>query len=156
MTVLKNHINLSITSRRFFLPLLFLLLFSKSSCSKKSQYQNPYLQNLSFSYEINLNLPLYNSLKYANNSVLVDVDHVGIKGVIVFNTGSGYVAFEASDPNHSPSACSQMQPDQFTAKCSCENNEYNLHNGQIIRGTGNYGMKPYRISKSGNILRIYN
>ncbi len=130
------------------------ILFWMSSCSKNQTYQNEFLENVSFNIEINLDLPEYNSLKYANNSVLVQ--NIGIKGVIVFNTGNGYNAFEASDPNHYPSSCSQMQPNQFTCKCDCEDNQYSLHTGQITHGTGQYSLKAYHVSQSGNRLRIYN
>ena len=132
--------------------LLGFLLFS--ACKKRTKYSNPYLENVSFSIEINLDLPEYTPLKYANNSILVH--NAGIKGVIVFNTGNGYNAFEASDPNHYPSACSTMQPNQFTCKCDCEDNTYSLHTGQLSSGNGDYGLKPYHIVKSGNKLIISN
>ena len=132
---------------------LFLLITSLS-CSKNRQYKNPYLNNLSFSVEINMDLPEYSTLKFANNSVLVH--QIGIKGVIVFNTGNAYIAFEASDPNHFPNNCSQMQPNQFTCKCQCENNEYSLYNGHSIKGKREYPMKTYKIHRSNNLLRIYN
>ena len=130
------------------------LLFLIFSCEKQPKYSNPFLENPSFSIEVNMDLPEYQSLKYANNSVLVY--NVGIKGVLVFNTGSSYVAYEASDPNHFPSDCSQMQPNQFTCKCDCEENQYSLYTGQLTEGTGEYGLKPYHISQNGNRLRISN
>jgi len=133
---------------------IIFILIGISSCSKNQTYQNEYLDEVSFSIEINLDLPEYASLKYANNSIIVH--NVGIKGVIVFNTGSGYNAFEASDPNHFPSSCSQMVPNQFTCQCDCEENQYSLYTGQITQGEGPYSMKPYHVSQSGNYLRIYN
>jgi len=130
------------------------ILFLIFSCAKQSEYSNPYLDDVSFSIEINMDLPEYQSLKFANNSVLVY--NVGIKGAIVFNTGSGYVAYEASDPNHYPDDCSQMQPNQFTCKCECEGNQYSLYTGQLVEGSGQYNLKAYRISQTGNKLRITN
>jgi len=134
--------------------LLLLAILLQFSCSKKQKYSNPYLENVSFSINVDMDLPEYSSLKFANNSVLVY--NVGIKGVLVFNSGSGYVAFEASDPNHHPSNCSQMRPNQFTCKCSCEDNKYSLYDGQLVEGSGTYTLKQYHISQSGNNLRIYN
>ena len=131
-----------------------LILFLIISCKKQPKYNNPYLTDVSFSIEINMDLPEYESLKFANNSVLVY--NVGIKGAIVFNTGSGYVAYEASDPNHYPNDCSQMQPNQFTCQCDCEENQYSLHTGQLTKGSGEYALKPYRVSQTGNKLRISN
>ena len=134
--------------------LFLLLVLSLFSCKKKQVYHNPYLEDIGFSININMDLPEYAPLKYANNSVLVH--NVGLKGVIVFNTGTGYNAFEASDPNHYPSPCSTMQPNQFTCKCDCEDNTYSLHTGQLTHGNGEYSLKAYHISQSGNSLRISN
>jgi nitrite reductase/ring-hydroxylating ferredoxin subunit len=124
------------------------------ACKKNEIAKNPYLEDVNFSVEINLDLPEYISLKYANNSVLIH--NAGIKGIIVFNNGNGYNAFEASDPNHYPNNCSQMQPNQFTCTCNCEDNQYSLYTGQITHGDGKYSLKPYHISQSGNRLRISN
>jgi len=125
-----------------------------SGCSKNTTYNNPYLEDVHFSIEINMDLPEYAPLHYANNSVLVQ--NVGIKGVIIFYTGNSYQAFEASDPNHYPSDCSQMQPNQFTCQCPCEDNQYSLYTGQIIEGDGTYSLKAYHVSQYGNTLRISN
>lgn len=143
--------SLSIMNSKFLLLAIFFILFA---CKKNEIDKNPYLENISFSIEINLDLPEYASLKYANNSVLVH--NAGIKGILVFNNGNGYNAFEASDPNHFPGDCSQMHPNQFTCTCDCENNQYSLYTGQITRGEGKYSLKPYHIHLSGNRLRIYN
>jgi len=134
--------------------LFIFLILSLFSCKKKQVYNNPYLEDVSFSISINMDLPEYAPLKYANNSVLVH--NIGLNGVIVFNTGTGYNAFEASDPNHYPSSCSTMQPNQFTCKCDCEDNTYSLHTGQLTHGNGEYSLKAYHISQSGNSLRISN
>ncbi len=134
--------------------LLLTIIISFLSCSKTQQDRNPYLKDVSFGREINLDLPQYSSLKFANNSVLIR--DIGIKGVIVFNTGSQFMAWEASDPNHYPSSCSTMEPQQFTCSCPCEGNKYSLFDGQIINGEGHYTLKPYHISPNGNILYIYN
>ncbi len=130
------------------------LLLSLWACDKNKPDQNPYLENIGFSREINLDLPEYSSLKFANNSIIVH--NVGIKGVIVFNTGNSFLAWEASDPNHYPSDCSTMTPNQFTCECSCEGNKYSLYDGQKISGDGNYSLKPYHIYQNGNILTISN
>jgi len=131
-----------------------LVLLSLFSCDKRREYNNKYLDDVSFSINLNLDLPEYSRLKFANNSVLVH--NAGIKGVLVFYSGSSYFAYEASDPNHYPSACSQMQPNQFTCECDCESNQYSLYTGQVTHGDGEYPLKPYLISLSGNVLHISN
>jgi len=131
-----------------------LLILSLHSCKKKSIHNNPYLQDVNFFIEINMDLPEYAPLRYANNSVLIQ--NVGIKGVIVFYTGNAYLAYEASDPNHFPNSCSKMIPNQFTCQCNCENNQYSLYTGQLTNGEGDFGLKPYHISQNANLLRISN
>ncbi len=135
------------------LIILFLIVLL-SACHKKTAYQNPYLENVKFSIQINLDLPEYSALKFANNSVLVR--NAGIKGVLVFNSGNGFLAYEASDPNHYPSSCSTMQPNQFTCSCSCEDNTYSLYTGQLTKGTGQYSLKPYHIAQNNQTLSISN
>jgi nitrite reductase/ring-hydroxylating ferredoxin subunit len=130
------------------------MIFLQISCAKNNKYENPYLEDIGFSIQVNMDLPEYSQLKFANNSVLVH--NIGIKGVIIFYSGSTYVAYEASDPNHFPTTCSQMVPNQFTCKCTCEENKYSLYDGQVISGEGQYPMKPYHITQNGNMLRIYN
>ena len=153
LTKSLNHLLNSLKMKKIIVLLVMFSLLN-SACKKNTTYNNPYLEDVSFSIEINMDLPEYAPLKFANNSVLVH--NVGIKGVIVFNTGNSYNAFEASDPNHYPSACSTMQPNQFTCKCDCENNTYSLHTGQLSSGEGKYSLKAYHVSQSGNKLRISN
>jgi hypothetical protein len=53
-----------------------------------------------------MNLPAYSNLQYPSNAIYYAGQ--GIRGVYVFNTGSGYNAFEAACPNQALSACSTM------------------------------------------------
>jgi nitrite reductase/ring-hydroxylating ferredoxin subunit len=59
-----------------------------------------------------------------------------IRGVYVFNTGSGYNAFEAACPNQALSACSTMTLG-INVVCSCDNNEYSLFTG-LSQGGSQY------------------
>ncbi len=140
--------------KKSYLLIIISIYITLLSCTKTKQERNPYLKDISFSREINLDLPQYSPLKFANNSVLIP--EIGIKGVIIINTGNQFLAWEASDPNHYPSTCSRMNPNQFTCSCDCEGNKYSLYDGQLIDGEGNYTLKPYHISLSGNILFVYN
>ncbi len=123
------------------------------SCGKQKT-NNPYLDEVSFRVEINLDLPQYETLNYSGTALYIP--RGGIKGIIVVNTGSNFLAFEASDPNHYPNDCSRMQVSGLNAVCSCENNTYSLSNGQPVTSGLSYGMKPYRVSKNGANLIVYN
>ncbi|SHN77970.1 Ferredoxin subunit of nitrite reductase or a ring-hydroxylating dioxygenase [Flavobacterium fryxellicola] len=101
--------------------------------------------------DINMKLPSYSNLKFVSNSVIIP--GLGIRGVIVFNTGSGYNAFDAACPNQVLSPCSTMTIKGIKAVCTCDNEEYNLFTGQ---GTLQYPMKQYRVQVNGDVLRVYN
>lgn len=130
----------------------FSFLMILFSCSDSGPVNNnPYIQNISFTVDINMNLPLYSNLLYTSNAVYYPGK--GIKGLIIFNTGSGYNAFDAACPNQTQTTCSTMAINGIEAVCSCDNKTYSLFSGQ---GGLQYPMKQYRVEVNGNVLRIYN
>jgi nitrite reductase/ring-hydroxylating ferredoxin subunit len=131
------------------LSVLFLIFFS---CSDNGPINtNPFIPNYTFTVDVNMNLPSYSKLLYPSNAVYYAGK--GVKGLIIFNTGSGYNAFDAACPNQTPSTCSPMTIDGIDAVCSCDNKTYSLFSGQ---GSLQYFMKQYRVEVNGNVLRIYN
>jgi nitrite reductase/ring-hydroxylating ferredoxin subunit len=131
------------------LSVLFLIFFS---CSDNGPINtNPFIPNYTFTVDVNMNLPSYSKLLYPSNAVYYAGK--GVKGLIIFNTGSGYNAFDAACPNQTPSTCSPMTIDGIDAVCSCDNKTYSLFSGQ---GSLQYPMKQYRVEVNGNVLRIYN
>jgi hypothetical protein len=94
---------------RYSLLLSAFFLFALVCCDNDTGRRNPYLQEIRFRYEINLNLPLYSPLLTTGNPVYIGNTGVGIRGVFVMNAGFDiYRAFEASCPNHAPNTCSTM------------------------------------------------
>lgn len=138
----------------------YLLLLSLLSCSSSNIERNPYLQEIRFSYTVNINLPAYNGLKTPLNPVHINASGVGLKGVIIINTGSSsYLAWEAACPNHLPSACVAMQVKGIEANCSCDNNVYSLVNGSVLSTDSDKNQYPllnYAVSVSGNYVTISN
>lgn len=137
--------------------MLFLLL----SCSGDPGTRNPYLQELGFRYEINLNLPLYSPLNNTGSPVYIGSAGTGIRGIFVMNSGFDvFRAFEASCPNHPPSSCSTLELDGQNAVCPCEGYEYSLFTGQLLNRPGDgsryYNLLEYRANLSGDILTITN
>jgi nitrite reductase/ring-hydroxylating ferredoxin subunit len=137
---------------------LYLLVFIITlSCSDNSADNKNcrFLLNVGVNVSINMSLPQYSQLQFISNSVYVP--NVGNAGIIVTNTGSGYLAWDASDPNHSPNNCSTLTISGLNAVCSCEDNTYSLVTGQLI-GSGNLQcpLKNYKVEKSGSNLMIYN
>ena len=130
-------------------------------CDSDSGQRNPYLREVGFRFEINLNLPLYSPLNTIGNPVYIENSGVGIRGVYVMNTGFDiFRAFEASCPNHAPNSCSTTALDGQNARCGCEDYEYSLFTGQMLNrpddGNRYYDMLEYRASLSGSTVTISN
>ncbi len=137
------------------IAVLSLFLLVSLGCSKdRVNNNNPYLANLSFSVQVNMNLPLYSNLQFAGNSVKVNETNVGNRGIIVFNTGSGYVAFDGACPNQALSSCSTLTLNSSTATCPCDDAIYSLYNGQAPGQQ--YPLKQYRTEVSGNTVIVSN
>lgn len=133
--------------------LFIVLLFAIAACEKSNfNNNNPYIPNYSFSIVINMDLPEYSNLKFPSNGKLIL--NGGAKGVIVFNTGSGYVAYDAACPNQAFTACPAMTVSGINAICSCDNAKYNLFTGQAPGLQ--YPMKPYQAESNGNSIRVFN
>jgi len=134
-----------------------LFLFFLSSCDKNSTNRNPYLQEISFRFDLNLNLPLYSSLTNTGSAVYVGNAAVGTRGAFVINTGfNSYMAWEASCPNHAPSSCSSLRINGVTASCTCEDYQYSLATGQPLTEGATYSLLFYKVQQNGTQVRIYN
>ena len=136
--------------------ILFTFLLVFMGCDKHNfSNNNPYLPNYSFAYNINMSLPQYSSLQFPSNAVYVNAGNTGIRGVFVFNTGGGYVAFDAACPNQALTSCSTMTLNGINVICPCDNVSYSLFSGQA-QGM-QYPMKQYRVEQLDNFnLRVYN
>jgi len=128
-------------------------LFFLGCSDNENSNKNPYIPNRTFSVQLNLNLPLYINLKSPGNGIYYS--DAGIKGIIVFNTGNGYNAYDAACPNQEISSCSTMTIKGINALCACDSKEYNLFTGQGD-GTVTYPMKQYRVEASEGLIRVYN
>jgi nitrite reductase/ring-hydroxylating ferredoxin subunit len=134
-----------------FVLIAFSMLFGCSTNSTTNN--NPYIPNYTVNVDINMNLPQYSDLKYVSNAVYIP--NQGARGIIVFNSGSGYNAFDAACPNQALSSCSTMTiKGGIMALCACDNAEYSLFTGQS-KGK-QYPLKQYRVEVNGNLLKVYN
>lgn len=130
-----------------------LLLFS---CSKNDDHNSNcnFLLNIGVSTSLNLNLPQYNELNFISNPIYIS--GFGNGGIIVTNTGTGYVAFDAADPNHIPNSCSTLTITGLEGVCGCDDaNKYSLFTGQPLENSNlRCGLKAYRAELSGSNLII--
>lgn len=143
---------------------LFLLWLGSvflSACEAGSANRNPYLPEVGFSFNINLNLPLYSSLKIPLNTLYIGNEGAGIKGILIINTGAGFMAWEASCPNHAPSDCSTLTVvEGINCQCACENYKYSLitgvYNAAAVPEQKPYPLLNYRANLNGEVLVISN
>ncbi|RSK41813.1 hypothetical protein [Mangrovimonas spongiae] len=140
---------------------LFAFIFV-TSCSKSDDDNdnNQNLPNVAFDTGtlINTNLPQFNNLTFPNNPVVIDNSAYGINGIVVMNTGSGYNAFEITDPNHNLRTCSKLTVEGIIATCNCDDdNSYDVLTGLGREGTtGQYALRRYFVEVNGNIIRVWN
>jgi len=134
----------------FFLLMLFPMFFG---CTPNTiNNNNPYLPNYTFTIDINMNLPAYSNLLYPSNAVYYPGQ--GVRGIFIFNTGSGYNAFDAGCPNQTLGSCSTMTIKGINSLCACDSAEYSLFTGQSAGKQ--YPLKQYRVEVNGTVLRVYN
>ncbi|MCL9768836.1 hypothetical protein NAT47_00225 [Flavobacterium sp. HXWNR69] len=135
--------------------LLLLLSFFLSCDTDNFTNNNPYIPGYGFNVNINMNLPQFSNLQFPSNGVYIGNAGVGVRGIFVFNTGSGYVAYDAACPNQELSSCSTMTLSGIDAICPCDNVRYSLFSGQA-QGM-QYPMKRYRVEQLDEFsLRVYN
>lgn len=134
--------------------------FVSLSCSKSENYDVNcnYLLNVGILTSLNLNLAQYNQLNFTSNPVYVPNEGNG--GLFVNNTGTGYVAFDAADPNIPFGECSILIIEGIEAVSSVDCqviNRYNLITGQPMQNPElRCSLKPYFIERIGSELFISN
>ena len=121
--------------------------------------RNPYLTNVKFNLQINLNLPSYDLLRFAGGSMRLNQG--GVNGILVFNlNGNDYLTWDASCPNHALKDCSKLKIFGVIAECSCEDYQYSLATGQLLNSDGKtknpHPMLFYSVRSSNNQLFISN
>ena len=135
---------------------LITLLFL--GCSRNDDNNNNcnFLFNVGVSRGLNLNFVEYSDLNFISTPVYVPGEGNG--GLIVTNTGTGFVAFDAADPNHQPNSCSILTISGLEGVCGCTDaNKYSLFTGQPLENSElRCGLKAYRAELNGDILFISN
>jgi hypothetical protein len=146
-----------------FLTICLVLFTIVSSCKKDdddNDEQNQNIPNVAFDTGglINTNLPQYNQMQFAGNSVVLSNTY-GINGVVVYYAGgSNYSAFELSDPSHPITDCSNLTVSQGAATCNCDDDKsFSIVTGLAFNGTSSQlPLKRYSVEVSGNIIRVFN
>lgn len=133
--------------------LLLFLPFAFGCESVSINNRNPNIPNYTVYLQINMSLPGYSNLQFPSNHI-IDYSQ-GARGIVVFNNGTGFVAFDLACPNQAFASCTTpMTISGIEATCDCDNTVYNLFSGQSPGQQ--YPMKQYRVDISGNTLIITN
>lgn len=137
--------------------LFVLTSFILVACSKNDDNNTncKFLLNIGVNVSVNLNLPQYSQLQFISNSVYIS--NAGNKGVIVTNSGTGFLAWDAADPNHAQQSCSVLSGTGLEGTCGCTDaNTYSFITGQSLGSALPCTLKRYRVEQSGNTLFITN
>ncbi len=139
--------------RYIYLFVSILVITSSCSNTDDDNQRNPFLLDINF----NLQLSAIQVLDLEIPSNPIYVANGGLRGFFVINTGSGILAWEATDPNHTPNDCSTMVIDGINVVCQCEDaHSYNLFTGQANGEALEYTMLPYQVSISGSNITVFN
>ncbi|MEG0849099.1 Rieske (2Fe-2S) protein [Flavobacterium plurextorum] len=136
--------------KKIFLIIAFVSILFSCSDSERSN-KNPYIPNYPVNLSVDMNLPAYSNLKFVSNGVIIP--NYGAKGIIIFNAGGTYNAFDAACPNQDLNSCVAMTIEGINAVCSCDKTSYSLFTGL---GGKDYPLKQYRVEVSGTVIRVYN
>lgn len=115
--------------------------------------RNPFILDTNFSVQLG---PTDTSdLQFPTNAVFVP--NAGFNGVYVINNGTGFFAWEATDPNHIPENCSTLSRNGTEVTCQCEDeNSYNLLTGQSVGQVLDYPLLQYRVTSNNGTIVISN
>ena len=138
--------------------LALLLIVLLCACESSNVNYNPYIPNLKFDKTINLDLPLYDNIKFSSGSV--ELIGVGVCGTVLFNFNSDILAWEQCPPNHAVnSSCPKLNISGVQLSCECTQNLYSLATGQLLNNidqNNKYPLVRYRTERVGSSLRVYN
>ncbi len=133
--------------KKFVLVAFFLSLISCGGDDANNQY----LPNIAVNVQINLNLPQYSDLLVGGGSAYASG---GIKGLIIYNTGTNYVAFDRACPHLTLQACSQMTIESIFMVCPCDGARFQIIDGAPENGNIRESARFYNVTKNGNTLYI--
>lgn len=151
------------------LKYILIALLPLLNCSCYKNPTNPYI-NTFVDFEINLNQSDYYDLNFSGNFVYVTggVDS-NSWGIIIYRMPTGDLDFRAYDrfPPNNPYACQDehgnykrltVTDDKIIVIDSCNNIKYNILDGSILDGDGQYELIQYQCiyNQDKNTLHVRN
>jgi len=81
----------------------------------------------------------------------------GVAGIIVYNTGSGYVAYDRCSTVNPEKRCAvEVDDTEITLEDPCSGAKFDIRNGMPSLAPAKRPLKPYQAIKEGNIIRVVN
>ncbi|MGC6431907.1 MAG: hypothetical protein ACON5F_12755 [Jejuia sp.] len=115
-----------------------------------------FLLDVAINEPINLSFPQFGVLTSPGALYVPSAQN---RGLIVVNTGTGFTAFDAADPNHVFEGCSILTVSGFIGTCGCQDgNEFELINGTPTANNPDLRcpLIRYRVEQNGNTLLVFN
>ena len=133
------------------------LLLTSNSCNNKA-IESP-VPNIPFDITLNLTLPLYEPLLHPMSGIVFV--NGGSKGIAILRTGpETFAVFDRHCPFQVADGCIvQEDPDNIAALLdeTCCGSLFNMVNGGLPdSGPATTGLRSYKYTFNGSILRIYN
>ena len=131
--------------KRFIFPLLFILFtIPFESCGDAVRDEFPKSQFVGY---FNLNYPEYSESVF---TAARDMDgrRVGVNGLVIYNAGANYYAFDLMCPHEKKVSCSvkvDIENDPSVAECECCGSQFLIASpyGEVIEGPAKQGLHPY-------------
>jgi len=142
---------------------LAIILFISSvfypSCNKQ-EVQNP-VPNISFNVTINTTFPLYEPLLHPLGGIVFYNSGAGSKGIAILRVSNDeFVIYDRHCPYKVQDGCVVEEDEDNTGgliDLGCCKSKFNMINGGFpSEGPAVNGLKPYKYTFNGTILRVYN
>ncbi len=122
----------------FFMPTIL------TSCQKDPADQNGNTPPPGSTIELDLNTPTYSSLKNPG-------EYVVVQGIIVANTGSGYVALSSTCTHNGCTIGYNLAANNFP--CPCHGSVFST-TGSVVNGPATTPVKSYTVTVASDIITV--
>lgn len=138
-----------------YLPiLLVLIVLGGAKCKKDEQSRIPYV---AINRTINTSLPDYQKLTVIGN--YITLPNEGSKGVIIYHSPDGYVAYDMHcphDPYEHNGKVYVVEPENLFAKDSVCGSVFSLIDGNVQSGVSEMPLEKYKVYEDDGIIRVTN
>lgn len=136
---------------KYRLGLVLGLVFLFSGCTK----EDTRLPNVLVDFRVFMNDPNYFALNGPGGFAFVD--NQGVAGIVIYNTGFGFRAFDRCSTVNPEERCAvELDETGLSLKDPCSGAIFDLATGIPTKAPAEQALKQYYVSAMGNVLRITN